>query len=188
MDKSTKHLIGILFIGALLALAAPLFPAVESRAANPLLHDLYKSFHVFGAVIFLGNIIITGIWMFLAEKSKNVEVIKFAVKAVNWADVFFTAPGVALVTFSGLVQAPHHGGLMTQSWITAGLALFSISGIVWLFLLIPYQNRLILLSEKRPTLPNQFFVTLHRWYFWGIIATVLPLLTLVLMIYQPKLW
>ena len=28
----------------------------------------------------------------------------------------------------------------------------------------------------------------HRWYFWGLVATLLPLASLVLMVTKPKLW
>lgn len=185
MHKSTKWLIGMVIVIFLMPVLARILPAVQSRDENIYLHDLYKSLHIIGAVLFLGNIIITGIWMALAEKSKNIAVIQFAVKAVNWMDVIFTAPGVALVLLTGLIQANHHGGVQ-ESWIAAGILLFSLSGIIWLFLLIPDQHRLITLSQKG--LSKSFFQVLHRWYFWGVIATILPIISLVVMVLKPKLW
>ena len=155
---------------------------------NKLLHDFYKTLHILGGVLFLGNIIITGVWMFLAEKSKNINTIQFGVKAVNWMDVFFTAPGAALILLTGFIQAEHHGGAYTQSWILAGLILFSLSGIIWLLFLIPDQHRLIRISGESDTLPKKFYEVLHRWYFWGIIATILPLISLAIMVLKPKLW
>ena len=162
-----------------------------SREESVYLHDFYKSLHILGGVLFLGNIIITGVWMFLAEKSKNVSIIQFGTKAVNWMDVFFTAPGAALILLTGLLQAPHHGGVYTQSWILAGLILFSLSGLIWLMFLIPNQQRLITLSNnltKSGKLPSKFYSVLHRWYFWGIAATILPIISLVIMVLKPKLW
>lgn len=192
MHRSTKWLIAIIAIIFLMPLVAFLIPEVKPRDEAIIPHDIYKSLHVLGAVLFLGNIIITGVWMFLAEKSKSVTNLQFAARAVNWMDVFFTAPGAALILLTGIVQASHHGGLYTQSWITAGLILFSLSGIVWLLSLIPDQHRLIKLSEddaiKGGKLPKKFFEILHRWYFWGIIAIILPLFTLLLMVFKPKLW
>lgn len=191
MHKSTKWLIAMIVVIFLMPALSTILPA-SSREESMYLHDLYKSLHILGAILFLGNIIITGIWMYLAERSKIVPVIQFATKAVNWMDVFFTAPGAALVLLTGLLQAPHHGGLYTQSWILAGLILFSLSGVIWLLFLIPDQHRLIRLSNEDITkdgkLPKKFFKILHRWYFWGIIATILPLISLVIMVLKPKLW
>lgn len=190
MHKSTKWLIGMVILILLMGPLTAILPKT-SREESIYLHDFYKILHVIGAVLFLGNIIITGIWMFLAEKSKNAGVIQFAIIAVNWMDVFFTAPGAALILLSGLLQAPHHGGLYTQSWILAGLILFSLSGVIWLIFLIPDQHRLITLSSqltKTGKLPTKFFKVLHKWYFWGIIATILPLISLVIMVLKPKLW
>lgn len=73
-----------------------------------------------------------------------------------------------------------------------GIILFSLSGIIWIGFLVPDQNRLILLSEKIQTkegkLPGKFLKVLHRWYFWGVIATILPLITVLVMTLKPNLW
>lgn len=190
MHKSTKWLIGMVILILLMGPLSAILPKA-SREESIYLHDFYKYLHILGAVLFLGNIIVTGIWMFLAEKSKNVRVIQFAIIAVNWMDVFFTAPGAALILLSGLLQAPHHGGLYTQSWILTGLILFTLSGLIWLALLIPDQHRLIILSSnltKTKRLSARFFKVLHRWYFWGILATILPIISLIIMVLRPKFW
>lgn len=187
MHKSTKWLIGMIVVVFLMPVLATFLPKA-SPDENKLLHDFYKSLHILGAVLFLGNIIITGVWMFLADKSKNISTIQFAVKAVNWMDVLFTAPGAALILLTGFLQAGHHGGVYAQSWILAGLILFSLAGFIWLLALIPNQHRMIKLSSKNDNLPKNFYEVLHRWYFWGIIATILPLISLAIMVLKPKLW
>lgn len=182
----------LLILIVLMPALSYILPQVNSREENILLHDFYKSLHILGAVLFLGNIIITGIWMALAEASKKNSVIQFGARAVNWMDVFFTAPGVALILLTGWLQAAHHGGIDKESWIQVGLILFSLSGVIWLAMLIPDQHRLITLSSdekiKNDQLPKEFYKVLHRWYFWGVIATILPLISLVIMILKPKLW
>ena len=190
MHKSTKLLIIIIAITFLIPILSLVLPAAGSDESVP--HKVYFALHILGVVLFLGNIIITGLWMFIAEKSKTISVMQFAAKAVNWMDVFFTAPGVAMLLLGGLMLAPSHGGLYSKSWITVGLILFSLSGIVWLLFLVPNQHRMITLSEnnmvKNGKLPNEFFKVLYRWYFWGIVATILPLITFVIMIFKPKFW
>lgn len=184
MHTSTKWLVAMIVLIFFMPALASILPKA-SREEFALLHDFYKSLHILGAVLFLGNIIITGVWMAVAEKSKDSKVLQFATKAVNWMDVFFTAPGAALILLTGLIQAPHHGGVYKESWILAGLVLFSLSGLVWILLLVPAQDKLIKLSVN----PNKkFYETLHRWYFWGIIAIILPLISLLMMVFKPKLW
>jgi uncharacterized membrane protein len=186
MHSSTKWLIvEISIISVVLALLG--------LTGYPLLlpYEWHKLLHIFGAVIFLGNIIVTGVWMVLAEQNKERMTLHFASKVVNWADVLFTAPGVLLVLANGLIMATRWGGIGT-SWIAVALGSFILSGIVWVLFLLKYQNRLIQLSSNPVVsgeqLPEMFFQVLHRWYFWGIVATILPLISLILMVVKPGFW
>lgn len=178
MHASTKWLIGIVAIVVLVSL--PLAFGYRYPLVFP--YEWHKALHIFGAVIFVGNIIVTGAWMLLAERTRDPSVIQFAARTANWADVLFTGPGVILVLWNGLVLAHQLNGIYRTSWIAAALGLFALSGIVWVVFLIPYQHRLIQRSG------DEFLRTLHRWYFWGIIATILPLVSLVLMVVKPTLW
>ena len=188
MHTSTKWLVAeIVIISAVLALLG--------IAGYPLLlpYRWHKLLHIFGAVIFLGNIIVTGVWMALAEQNKDRPTLHFASKVVNWADVFFTAPGVLLILSNGLIMATNAwGGLLNTSWVAGALGLLTLSGIVWVGFLLRYQNRMVQLSSNPVAsvekLPEAFFQVLHRWYFWGIVATILPLTSLVLMVVKPKFW
>ena len=186
MHASTRWLIAeILFTVMLLALLG--------LAHFPLLfpYAWHKTLHIVGVVLFLGNIIVTGVWMYLAEQNKHTTTLQFATRVVNWADVFFTAPGILLILANGMIMATSWGGIGT-SWIAISLGLFTLSGIVWAVLLIRYQDQLIRLSSSPggsgKELPEAFFHVLHRWFFWGIIATILPLGSIVLMVLKPRFW
>jgi uncharacterized membrane protein len=58
--------------------------------------------------------------------------------------------------------------------------------------LVKYQPRLIQLSTQPvlsgEPLPEAFYQVLHRWYTAGTVATILPLISLVLMVFKPQLW
>lgn len=186
MHTSTKWLIAeIVVISVVLILLG--------FARYPLLlpYEWHKLLHIFGGVIFLGNIIVTGVWMFLAEQNKQRITLHFASKVVNWADVLFTAPGVLLILSNGLIMTSRWGGIDT-SWVAVALGLFTLSGIVWVGFLLRYQNLLIHLSSNPVAsgqqLPKEFFQVLHQWYFWGIVATILPLVSLMLMVVKPRFW
>ena len=186
VHASTRWLIAeILFTVVILALLGLAhFPLLFSYA-------WHKTLHILGAVLFLGNIIVTGVWMSLAERNNQTTTLQFASRVVNWADVLFTAPGILLILTNGMIMATSWGGIGT-SWIATSLALFALSGIVWAVFLIPYQDQLIRLSSSPggsgTQLPDSFFHVLHRWYFWGIIATILPLGSIVLMVLKPRFW
>lgn len=185
MHKSTKWLIWE--IGAVL-----LIVVILGFLHHPLLfsYQWHKLLHILGAILLVGNIIITGVWMLMAERTNNADVMRFASRMVNWADVFFTVPGIFLVITNGDILSEQWGGVFRVSWVVASLVLFAFSGIVWIGLLLRYQNSLIKLSESMRDEKDspEFFNFLHKWYFWGAIATVLPLISLVLMFLKPKVW
>ena len=151
--------------------------------------------HVLGAAVFVGNILVTAAWMALAQRTGNRSVLMFAARTVNRADLLFTGPGVVLVLLNGLALAADRWGGWTgfyeQSWIVAALALFGASGAVWVGFLLRYQFAMVRLIDASPPqreVPSEFSDALRRWYAWGVVATLLPLLSLALMVYKPELW
>jgi uncharacterized membrane protein len=184
VHNSTRWLVGLLIVVGLTGLlAAP----IGLGHAVPLVlpYNWHKWLHILGAILFLGNIIVTGGWMFLAERSGNESTIRFAAVAVNWADVFFTAPGVILLLGNGILLSQQWGGLVQMAWIRIGLILFTLSGVVWVAGSIPTQDRLARWAAISGPLPVSFFRALHWWYFWGIVATLLPLVSMMLMVVKP---
>jgi uncharacterized membrane protein len=185
MHKSTKWLIWE--IGAVL-----LIVGILAFLHHPLLfsYQWHKLLHILGAILLVGNIVITGVWMFMAERTYNSDVMRFAARMVNWADVFFTVPGIFLLITNGDTLSEQWGGVFHVSWIVVSLVLFASSGMVWIGFLLRYQNSLITLSESMGGERGspEFFNVLHKWYFWGATATVFPLISLVLMFLKPKFW
>ena len=171
--------------------------AVVVLASLPLYpYKWHLLLHILGAVVFVGNIIVTAAWMVLAERTRELRVIRFATRAVNRADLLFTGPGVALVLLNGLaIAADRWGGwanFYEHSWIALALALFAASGIVWVAFLMRYQTRMASLSsaavEAGESLPQEFYNALRRWYVWGVIATALPVASLYLVVAKPEWW
>jgi uncharacterized membrane protein len=70
-------------------------------------------------------------------------------------------------------------------WIRIALILFILSGVVWVVALIPIQDRLARWAETPGALPVSFFRALHWWYLWGVVATLLPLGSMILMVVKP---
>jgi uncharacterized membrane protein len=148
----------------------------------PLPYNWHKWLHIFGAVLFLGNIIVTAFWMVFAIRTKQDPLIRFAAVAINWADVFFTAPGVILLFGNGMLLSQEWGNPIKTGWIAFALALFILSGLLWIGFLIPVQDRMARLAEGREPLGPEFFTNVRKWYFFGIIGTILPLISMALMV------
>ncbi|MGA2636630.1 DUF2269 family protein [Methylocella sp.] len=62
-----------------------------------------------GIVLFLGNIIGTGVWRAFADRTRNAEVIAFAQRLVTLTDWAFTLSGVVLILVGGYGMASAAG-------------------------------------------------------------------------------
>ena len=87
---------------------------------HPVNYQWHMLLHITGVVIFLGNIIVTGLWMFFAARTQNRQITHFAAKATNWMDVFFTGPGAILILVNGLWLSTNWGtppfGFLNTGW------------------------------------------------------------------------
>jgi uncharacterized membrane protein len=145
-----------------------------------------KFLHVFGVVLFVGNIIVTALWKMRADRSTDLATVAFAQRTVAVADRWFTVPGVALIIIGGYAMTlrrpwPLHG----LPWLEWGQALFYVSALIWIFILVPTQRRLIEVSEagrQAGRMDPDFARLSRRWAMWGGIATLLPVIVLYLMI------
>ncbi|MBI3600191.1 MAG: DUF2269 domain-containing protein [Nitrospinae bacterium] len=182
-----KWTIGMYSGGLLIAL--PLFMGYEYPM--PISYEWLKTIHIFGVILFMGNIITGPLWIAHAMRSKNNAVVCNAIKALCWADVFFTIPGVVLTLISGLILASSFGDYYTVSWIITALILLGISSIPAIPTL-RYQYRLYQLSyealQQDKPLPEEFTHIMGKWSLLGTIAIILPLISFVLMIIKPALW
>lgn len=143
--------------------------------------------HILGAVMFMGNIVVTAVWASLARRSRNIEALRLGVRGISVTDAIFTVPGGLLVLLNGgIIGTPYFRAHAT--WLFVSIGLFAASGIVWGGLLIPVQKRLSALMRATPggaSIPPEVDSLLGRWFRWGGIATVLPLIALVLMVFKP---
>ncbi len=147
-----------------------------------------KTLHVLGAVLFLGNIIVTGWWKVMADRTREPRIIAFAQRQVTLTDWVFTAGGVALVLATGLANAYLHGiSIWTNPWLVWGIALFTASGVIWVALLVPLQTRLGHLARGFSAggqVPPEYWRLCRRWNFWGVVATLLPVSVLYFMVFK----
>jgi uncharacterized membrane protein len=147
-----------------------------------------KTVHIFGVVIFLGNIIVTGWWKVMADKTKNPQIIAFAQRQVTLTDFIFTAGGATILFLAGMANVGIHHMGMSSKWISQGMLMFTLSGVIWIAVLIPAQIKQAKMAKVfaiSGVIPEYYWRLNNRWIFFGILATLLPLINLFWMVFKP---
>jgi len=155
------------------------------------MNDTYlwlKTIHILGVVLFLGNIIITGWWKVMADNTKNAQVIAFAQRQVTLTDYVFTAGGAAILLLAGFANVGIHQMSFSAKWLSQGLWMFVLSGIIWLVVLIPTQVKQAKMAREfsqSNVIPETYWKLCTRWNIYGAIAVLLPLINLYWMTFKP---
>ena len=140
-------------------------------------------------IVFLGNIIVTGVWKVMADRTHDPRTIAYAQRLVTLTDCIFTAGGVALILLGAYGMASVAGlDLRGTTWLFWGQMLFATSGLIWIVVLIPTQ--VVQARQARAfayggMIPESYWQHGRRWLIWGIIATVIPLANLYFMVFKP---
>lgn len=153
-------------------------------------YSVFKLMHLLGVVLLLGNIVVTAAWKVAADRHGGPTVVAFAQRMVALTDFIFTLPGI-LLTLVGAHGMGWLGGfsLWQSGWLAWGHALFILSGVIWLVVLVPtqvQQGRLAASFATSPSIPARYWQLNRRWIGWGIAATALPLVNLGLMVLKPR--
>jgi uncharacterized membrane protein len=144
--------------------------------------------HIIGAVLFIGNILMAAYWKLSADRSGNLAVIHKSAADVMRADYVFTIPGIAMLLTSGHVMAERYGyDIFSWSWLGISYGLLILSGVLWAVVLLPTQRRMIR-EAAQSLVQNQLTAGYRRaslrWNAFGSIATILPLVVLLLMVFK----
>lgn len=147
-------------------------------------NDTVKVLHVLSACLFLGNVIVSGTWAFLAERTRNFEVISFSNRLVLITDGLFTLTGALLVVYTGSLMSHRYDGApaAAQAWISWSYMLFGASGLIWALVLVPIQLRQRLLLKRDRAVTAEYVKLSRVWQISGAIATIVPLPIVYLMI------
>jgi uncharacterized membrane protein len=148
-------------------------------------YTLLKTLHIIGVIVFIGNIIVTGWWKVMADKTKNPTIIAFAQRQVTLTDWVFTFGGVTLLGGSAAVNVWIHDIPLSTPWVQWGFAIFCLSGLIWVAVLVPLQWKLSAMTRKftpDSPIPARYWRLEALWLVFGFIDTVLPLAVVPLMV------
>lgn len=147
-----------------------------------------KVIHIFGVVIFLGNIIVTGWWKNMADRTKNHLIIAYAQRQVTLTDYLFTGGGVLILLVAGMLNVYLHELSYATKWLWHGMTIFLVSGVIWGAVLIPVQAKQAKMArafEVSGVIPERYWTLCMVWNVFGFLATAIPLVNLYYMVFKP---
>ena len=133
------------------------------------LEAFLKTAHVLGAILFVGNVIVTGVWSAIFFRVRHSQDFQRAARAIVITDWCFTVGGGALLTMSGVALAMLRGvPLWETAWIRQAIVALAVSTLMWLVVLVPAQRVMV-----RGGLTDAELVRAYsRWNVVGWLATV----------------
>ena len=149
-----------------------------------------KLLHVAAVIAFLGNITTGLFWHAYAARTRDPRLLAHTMGGIIRSDRLFTIPGVIVITVSGLAAAIHGGlPILGTGWILWTLVLFSVSGLIFMFRVVPLQKQLRALAgagaQSGAFEYARYRAIAVRWELWGAAALLTPVAGLVLMVMKP---
>lgn len=147
-----------------------------------------KVVHIFGVVIFLGNIIVTGWWKNMADRTKNPQIIAYAQRQVTLTDFIFTGGGVLILLVAGMTNVYLHDMSYATKWLAHGMTIFLVSGVIWAAVLIPVQAKQAKMARDfavSGVIPDRYWKLCTTWNIFGLLATLIPLVNIYYMVFKP---
>ena len=152
-----------------------------------MMYDLAKFLHVTGVAMLMGNITVTAIWKFFADRDGRPHVLGFAQKLVTYTDWAMTVWGVVLIMGSGYFMAISANFALLEGWLLWSQVLFVLAGLIWLLLIVPIQIRQARMARsfQGDDVGEDYRALSRRWLTWGLISTVPLVVATWLMVVKP---
>jgi hypothetical protein len=134
-------------------------------------YPLFRTLHVLGAVLLLGNVTVTGVWSIYLYRAWRAGTIPFRplARAILWTDLIFTVSGGALLTFTGIQLALKLRLPFPETrWLAEGVGALALATLLWLVVLLPDQIRM-----ERTTDPARLRKLFLRWSVVGWFSTAI---------------
>ncbi len=150
-------------------------------------YDLAKFLHITGVAFLMGNITVTAIWKYFADRDNRPEVLSFAQKLVTYTDWSMTVWGVILLMGSGYYMAIYARYPLIEGWLLWSQIFFVMAGLIWLLILVPIQVKQAKLAKSfdGEDVGDTYRALSRRWIIWGLISTVPLLAATWLMVAKP---
>lgn len=152
-------------------------------------YETAKFIHILGVVVLVGNVTATAMWKFFADRSSDPGIIGFSQRLVTITDWSLTFWGVVLTVVGGYSAAViGRMNLLSDRWLVLGQALFLLSGVLWVGILVPLQIRMARMARRfknGESIPDGYRVASRAWLAVGVAATVPLVAAMWVMVTKP---
>ncbi|ROS02051.1 putative membrane protein [Sinobacterium caligoides] len=148
---------------------------------------LLKMIHILSAVIVTGTGAGIAFFMFMANRSNNIQAIAVTARHVVLADWLFTTPAIVVQFVTGLMLMMRLGYTFTSSWFLLVISLFLFIGACWVpVVVIQYRLRNLADSAVESGELGAPFKQMMRWWTaLGVPAFCAILVIFWLMVFKP---
>jgi uncharacterized membrane protein len=147
-----------------------------------------KWLHILSATLMFGTGFGTAFYMFVGNRSGNVQAISVITRWVAKADWWFTTPSVIIQPLSGYWMIRLAGFPMSSNWIVWSLALYALAGICWLpvvWLQLKMRDMAQHAAATATALPTRYWRFEKMWVVLGFPAFGGLLVVYWLMVHKP---
>ena len=151
-------------------------------------YELLKWIHILSSTILFGTGIGSAFYMFMANRSKNLSAMYFAVRHVVVADWLFTTPSVIIQLLSGIGLLVTTGYDLSDTWVLWGIILYLCAGFCWLpvvWIQIRMRNMIKVALESDTDVPSEYWVFDRWWILLGSLAFPMIVVVFYLMVFKP---
>lgn len=151
---------------------------------------LLKFLHLIGAAVLLGTGAGIAFFMLMAHRTGDAGTVASTARIVVTADYVFTATAVIAQPVTGLLLAHSVGYPLGEGWIVASIALYLLTGALWLPV-VWMQSRMRDLAAAAvaagEALPAAYHRLFRTWFAFGFPAFASVLAIFWLMIARPPM-
>lgn len=149
---------------------------------------ILKTLHILCSVVLVGTGFGSAFYLFMLNRSQNIEVIRAINRAVVFADHCFTIPSIVLQPLTGWYLMKLLGLTFQAYWLKLAVIFYIVAGACWLpayFL----QLKISALADQAKSaafLPAVYKRSLTFWTFLGVPSFFSMLAIYYLMVSKPS--
>jgi uncharacterized membrane protein len=147
-----------------------------------------KWLHILSASLMFGTGLGTAFYLFIANRSGNLQAMAVVNRWVVIADWLFTAPSMIIQPLSGWYLAVKAGWDFGINWLGVSLVLYLLAGACWLpvvWLQLQLRDMAVAATLTEEALPPRYWRYEKIWRLLGIPAFISLLIIYWLMVAKP---
>lgn len=142
--------------------------------------------HLLSVSIFFGSIIGSYWWKYTAERTQNIQILRYALEGVSQVGRSVTAPSAGLLTITGIILLVV-GGISQVSalWVQMLLAIWLTSAIIAIFYMDPLLETLKLAVTSCAELDGKYLAASAKWNHLSLSLAAAQTLLFIIATYRP---